>query len=67
MSLLPHVFNLLRKKSIRARVAFGEPIHAGKDRKRLSLDLHQQVVTMHQQLRSGKDVQAMITHPAPMV
>jgi 1-acyl-sn-glycerol-3-phosphate acyltransferase len=36
MKLLPHVWNLLGKKSVRARIVFGEPITATGDRKSLA-------------------------------
>jgi 1-acyl-sn-glycerol-3-phosphate acyltransferase len=43
-TLVPHVWNLLSKKSLRAHIFFGEPIAAGQDRKELSRILHEQVV-----------------------
>jgi 1-acyl-sn-glycerol-3-phosphate acyltransferase len=50
MKLLPHAWNLLGKKSIRARIVFGEPIEAGADRKELSAALHADVERLHEQL-----------------
>ena len=49
MTLLPHLWNLLGKKTIRARVTFGKPIRAGGDRKSLSAKLHEEVVRLHHQ------------------
>jgi len=46
MTLLPHMWNLLGKKTIRARIAFGEPVTASGDRKQLSALLHEQVVRL---------------------
>jgi len=43
MKLLPHVWNLLGKKSVRARIVFGEPVTAKGDRKELSAVLHEEV------------------------
>jgi lyso-ornithine lipid O-acyltransferase len=51
MSLLPHVWNLLSKKAICARVAFGNPIVAAGDRKQLSHVLHEQVAQLRGRLR----------------
>ena len=51
MALLPHVWNLLGKKSVRARIAFGGPSTASGDRKLLSHALHKQVVQLHEQLQ----------------
>ena len=52
MALLPHVLNLLAKKTIRATVAFGEPLPATGDRKQFSQMLHDEVLRLHQQFRS---------------
>jgi lyso-ornithine lipid O-acyltransferase len=54
MTLLPHVWNLLGKKIIRARIAFGEPIAATGDRKDLSHVLHEQVGQLHERLRENE-------------
>jgi len=54
MALLPHVWNLLGKKVIRARIAFGEPIVASGDRKQLSHVLHDQVTQLHEPLRCNE-------------
>jgi len=55
MTLLPHVWNLLGKKVIRARIAFGEPMLASCDRKQLSHVLHDRVAQLH---RSNRDPKA---------
>jgi 1-acyl-sn-glycerol-3-phosphate acyltransferase len=48
MTLLPHLLNLLTKRVIRARVAFGEPrVHTG-DRKELARELHAEVRALKQ-------------------
>jgi len=54
MPLLPHFWNLLGKKVIRGRIAFGEPMLASGDRKELSHVLHQQVVKLHERLRQDR-------------
>jgi len=43
MTFVPHFLNLLSKKEIQARVAFGSPRAAGSDRKELARQLHAQV------------------------
>ncbi len=48
MPLLPHFWNLMGKKNIRANVTFGKPVSAAGDRKQLSHLLHEQVVRLHQ-------------------
>jgi len=63
MTLLPHMWNLLGKKVVRARIAFGEPMHASGDRKLLSHVLHKQVVCLHQQLR-GREVSRQVVASA---
>ena len=47
MTLLPHFWNLAGKKSIRARIVFGEPLIATGDRKRLSHVLHERVAGLY--------------------
>jgi 1-acyl-sn-glycerol-3-phosphate acyltransferase len=47
MTVLPHMWNLLGKKSIRARIVFGPPMQAGGDRKQLSATLHEEVLQLH--------------------
>src|SRR5271167_2887770 len=47
MTLLPHVWNLLGKEVIRARIVFGEPMLASGDRKQLSHVLHDRVAQLH--------------------
>jgi 1-acyl-sn-glycerol-3-phosphate acyltransferase len=54
MTVLPHMWNLLGKKSIRARIVFGTPMQARGDRKRLSAVLHEEVVRLHEELL-GRD------------
>lgn len=46
MTFVPHLLNLLGKKTIRARIVFGAPIEAHRDRKELSAVLHEQVVSL---------------------
>jgi 1-acyl-sn-glycerol-3-phosphate acyltransferase len=58
MTLLPHIWNLLGKRCISARVVFGEPIEAGGDRKELSAVLHEEVVRLHERVRHTEFVQA---------
>ena len=55
MTLVPHVLNLLGKKSIRARIVFGEPVMAAGERKELSRILHEKVGWLHQSLH-GSDL-----------
>ncbi len=50
ISFLPHAWNLLGKKSIRARIVFGNAVPAAGDRKELSTALHEQVVRLHNRL-----------------
>ena len=54
MPLVPHVLNLLSKKSVRARIVFGEPINATGDRKALGRVLHDRVVQLHDKLLSAE-------------
>ena len=51
MPLLPHIWNLVAKKVVRAQIAFGQTIIAAGDRKQLSHDLHEQVLLLQWQLR----------------
>jgi len=53
MKLLPHVWNLLGKKLVQAKIVFGEPITATGDRKELSSVLHEEVMRLHRELCSG--------------
>lgn len=48
MSMVKHVFNLLSKKQIRARIRFGEGMRAMADRKRTALLMHEEVVALAQ-------------------
>ncbi len=50
MAMLPHLWNLLAKKSIRTRIVFGRPIEASGDRKQLSTALHDRVVQLRDEL-----------------
>ena len=56
MTLLPHVWNLLGKRVIRARIAFGEPMLASGDRKDLSHLLHERVVLLQSRLREEERI-----------
>ena len=59
MNLPAHMWNLLGKKIIRTRIAFGQPILATGDRKELSHTLHERVVRLHEQLlgtRTGNPI-----------
>lgn len=51
MTLLPHVWNLFGKKSVRVKIVFGEPVIASGDRKVLSHVLHERVVQLYDGLR----------------
>ena len=48
----PHMLNLLGKRSVNARIIFGEPIPAVGDRKTLGLELRARVMGLYAQLRS---------------
>lgn len=52
MTLIPHLINLVAKKTIRTRIAFGAPIEARGDRKQLSAVLHEAVKTLHDQMQA---------------
>ncbi|MGC2112131.1 MAG: lysophospholipid acyltransferase family protein [Candidatus Korobacteraceae bacterium] len=52
MTLVPHVLNLLGKKSIRAKIVFGEPVVASGERKELSRILHENVARLREGLCS---------------
>ena len=65
MPLLPHVWNLVGKKVIRARIAFGGPMPATGDRKLLSHVLHEEVVRLHHQLR-GSDASNKVAAKVPV-
>jgi 1-acyl-sn-glycerol-3-phosphate acyltransferase len=58
MKLLPHVWNLLGKKAVQARIVFGEAITATGDRKELSAVLHREVVQLHDELHTRNQVLA---------
>jgi 1-acyl-sn-glycerol-3-phosphate acyltransferase len=49
--LLPHVWNLFGKKSIRAQIAFGESVVASGDRKQLGHLLHDRVAGLYDEPR----------------
>ncbi len=57
MTLLPHVLNLFAKKSIRARITFGEPMPATGNRKQLSAALHQEVARLFRQFAKSAPVE----------
>lgn len=64
MPLLQHGLNLLGKKLIRARIAFGDSMCASGDRKQLSAVLQNQVARLHQQLRSSSTTPELATQDA---
>lgn len=49
MTFFPHFLNLLSKREVRARVAFGPPLEPGLDRKEMSRRLHAEVVRLGKQ------------------
>jgi lyso-ornithine lipid O-acyltransferase len=53
MTLLPHMWNLLGKETIRAHILFGEPAPAGAGRKRLSAQLHEEVLRLHRRVQGS--------------
>lgn len=53
MTLLPHVWNLFGKKSVRVKIAFGEPVIASGDRKVISHVLHDRVAQLYNELRQA--------------
>jgi lyso-ornithine lipid O-acyltransferase len=55
MTLLPHMWNLLGKKTIRAGIVFGEPVLATGDRKQLGAVLHQTVMQLKNLLSHGPE------------
>ncbi len=55
MTLLPHGLNLLGKKVIRVKVAFGEAIVAAGDRKTLAHVLHDRVAQLYAAERGAKN------------
>lgn len=52
MTLMPHVWNMMGKKAIRAKVTFGEPLVAAGDRKELGHVLHERVARLHEEMLS---------------
>lgn len=46
MTFFPHFLNLISKRRIVARVAFGAPLPAGQDRKALALNLRDEVIAL---------------------
>ena len=50
MKALPHIWNLLGKEAIRARIVFGEPIQAAGERKQFAAALREQVLRLQQRL-----------------
>ena len=67
MTFLPHLWNLLGKRDIKARIAFGEPVAAGGDRKQLSHVLHEQVVQLHAQLQGRPNSSQVSVSSLPSV
>ncbi|HUO61740.1 MAG TPA: lysophospholipid acyltransferase family protein [Candidatus Acidoferrales bacterium] len=63
MTLPPHVWNLLGKRAIRAKVIFGEPIQGISDRKSLSDAAWHSVVAMHETLANHEAVPARAVAP----
>ena len=53
MTFLPHLWNLLGKKTIRAQIVFGEAMQASGDRKQLGAVLHEKVKVLHDQMRTS--------------
>jgi len=51
MTLMPHVWNMMSKRSIRARITYGEPLPATGERKQLGHVLHDRVVGLYETLR----------------
>ncbi len=58
MTLMPHVWNMMGKKSIRATICFGDPTQAGGDRKKIGALLHEQVVGLHNSLFAAQPMPA---------
>jgi lyso-ornithine lipid O-acyltransferase len=56
MTLLPHIINLVGKRTIRARIAFSTPIEARGDRKQLSAVLHDAVLRLHRQMNQPSGI-----------
>ena len=50
MKALPHIWNLLGKKAIRAQIIFGEPIRASGERKQFAAGLREQVLRLQEQM-----------------
>jgi len=63
MTLLPHLWNLLGKRTFRARVTFGEPIQASGDRKSLSAVLHGEVLKLHDRLAEAANSESDVALP----
>ena len=51
MTLLPHVWHLMGKKQVHAKIIFGKPTTGSGDRKQLGQRLHEQVVELHRTLQ----------------
>ncbi len=52
MTLMPHVWNMMSKQSIRATISFGEAIQASGERKHLGHALHDRVLTLYDELHA---------------
>jgi len=66
MALLPHVLNLLAKKTIRATITFGKPMPATGERQQLSQTLHREVLRLHEQDRSSGKAGSVDSAAAPL-
>ena len=64
--LLPHVWNLLGKKIVRARVAFAEPMPVSSDRKKLSNILHDQVLRLRGRLSASGEIGSIDSATLPL-
>jgi 1-acyl-sn-glycerol-3-phosphate acyltransferase len=61
MTFFPHFLNLLSKRQVRARVAFGPALEPGLDRKEMSRRLHAEVVRLGKEFAFAKPA---ADHPA---
>ncbi len=65
MPLLPHALNLLGKSTIRATVAFGEPLIATGERKQLAQSMRLEVLRLREQFRSDRKNEPTDSATAP--
>ena len=54
MALMPHVWNLFGKKSVRVKIVFGESVNASGDRKALGHALHDRVAELYEGLSQAR-------------